>query len=189
MASVGQLYVDPNTGTRIEVLSTSASSGGRTLAFDVTHQPNHGKEANTPHFHLTFDERFEIVEGVAGYVLNDQEILAKAGETIVISRNTKHLNPYNAGDASMRMIHKISLDTPNPRTLEAFENAFDTFAKLARENKMRADGHPKSFLQFAVVIQSLQPHSYAAGIPIPAQRAMFGFLGGLGRLFGYKTKY
>jgi uncharacterized protein YndB with AHSA1/START domain len=89
----------------------------------------------------------------------------------------------------MRLIHSIALDPPSVRTLESFENAFDTLGMLAQRGQLNQQRHPKSFLQFAVILRSLQPHSYAAGVPIPAQRAMFGLLGGLGRLLGYRASY
>jgi mannose-6-phosphate isomerase-like protein (cupin superfamily) len=52
--------------------------------------------------HLTFDERFEIVEGQAAYVVNGEERFARAGATVVIPRRVAHLNPYNASDAPTR---------------------------------------------------------------------------------------
>jgi mannose-6-phosphate isomerase-like protein (cupin superfamily) len=189
MAHPGQNLTDPVTGTRIVVLKTSAETGGKLLQFEETYPPQRGKEANTPHIHLTFDERFEIVEGHAAYVVNGAEQFASAGETLVIPRGAAHLNPYNAGDTPMRMIHSIALDPPNVRTLESFENAFDTLGLLAQRGELNEQRHPKSFLQFAVILRSLHPHSYAAGVPIPVQRAMFGLLGGLGRLLGYRTSY
>jgi mannose-6-phosphate isomerase-like protein (cupin superfamily) len=171
------------------VLKTSAETGGALLQFEETYPPGRGKEANSPHVHLTFDERFEIVEGRAAYVVNGAERLAQAGETVIIPHGAAHLNPYNAGDTSMRVIHSIALDPPNVRTLESFENAFDTLGRLAQRGQLNEQRHPKSFLQFAVILQSLHPHSYAAGVPIPIQRAMFGLLGGLGRLLGYRASY
>jgi mannose-6-phosphate isomerase-like protein (cupin superfamily) len=189
MAHPGQVVTDPLTGTRIGVVTTSAETGGKLLQFDETYPPGRGKEANSPHVHLTFDERFEIVEGCAAYVVNGAERLVQAGETVTIPRGTAHLNPYNAGATSMRMIHSIALDPPNVRTLESFENAFDTLGRLAQRGQLNGQRHPRSFLQFAVILQSLHPHSYAAGVPIPLQRAMLGLLGGLGRLLGYRANY
>jgi mannose-6-phosphate isomerase-like protein (cupin superfamily) len=189
MAHPGQILTDPVTGTRIVVLKTSAESGGKLLQFEETYPPQRGKEANAPHIHLTFDERFEIVDGRAAYVVNGVEQFVSAGETLVIPRRAAHLNPYNAGDVPMRMIHSIALDPPNVRTLESFENALDTLGLLAQRGQLNEQRNPRSFLQFAVILRSLQPHSYAVGVPIPIQRAMFGLLGGLGRLLGYRASY
>jgi mannose-6-phosphate isomerase-like protein (cupin superfamily) len=187
MAHPGQVVTDPATGTRIAVLKTSAETGGKLLQFEETYPQGRGKEANAPHLHLTFDERFEVVEGRAAYVVSGAKQLAEAGATVVIPRGAAHLNPYNAGDVPLKLIHSIALDPPNARTLESFENAFDTIGELARRGKLDQRRQPKSFLQFALILQSLHPHSYAAGVPIPAQRAMLGILGGLGRLLGYRS--
>ncbi|MFL5804478.1 MAG: cupin domain-containing protein, partial [Roseiflexaceae bacterium] len=186
MAHPGQVLTDPVTGTRIAVLKTSAETGGKLLQFEETYPPGRGKEANSPHMHLTFDERFAIAEGCAAYVVNGAEQFASAGERVVIPRGTAHLNPYNAGDTPMRLIHSIALDPPSAYTLESFENAFDTLGLLAQRGQLNEQRHPRSFLQFAVILRSLHPHSYAAGVPIPVQRAMFGLLGGIGRLLGYR---
>jgi mannose-6-phosphate isomerase-like protein (cupin superfamily)/uncharacterized protein YndB with AHSA1/START domain len=189
MAHTGQVATDPITGIRIAVLKTSLETGGRLLQFEETYPPGRGKEGNSPHVHLSFDERFEIAEGRAAYVVDGAERLAGTGETVVIPRGAAHLNPYNAGDIPMRMIHSIALDPPSPRTLESFENAFDTLGLLARNDELNEQRHPRSFLQFAVILRSLHPHSYAAGVPIPIQRAVFALLGGLGHLLGYRASY
>jgi mannose-6-phosphate isomerase-like protein (cupin superfamily) len=189
MAYPGQIVIDPVTGTRVAVLATSAETGGKLLQFEETYQPGHGKEANSPHFHRTFDERFEIVERRAAYVVGGEERFADVGEAVVIPRGAAHLNPYNAGDTPLRLVHSIRLDPPHVRTLESFENAFDTLALLARNGELNEQRNPSSFLQFAVILQSLHPHSYGAGVPILAQRALFGLLGGLGRLLGNRASY
>ena len=187
MAHPGQALIDPVTGTRIVMLATSAETGGKLLQFEETYPPERGKEANAPHLHLTFDERFEIVEGRAACVVDGVERFAQAGETLVIPRGAAHLNPYNVGAAPLKLIHSIALDPPDVRTLESFENAFDTLGELARRGELNQQRQPKSFLQFAVILRSLHPHSYAAGAPIPLQRIMLGILGGLGRLLGYRA--
>jgi len=189
MAHPGQIVTDPVTGTRVAVLATSAETGGKLLQFEETYPPGRGKEANAPHVHLTFDERFEVAEGRAAYLVGGVERHTGAGETVVIPRGAAHLNPYNAGDTPLRLIHSIALEPPSVYTLESFEDAFDTLALLARNGELNQQRNPRSFLQFAVILQSLHPHSYAAGVPIPAQRAMFGLLGGLGRLLGYRASY
>src|SRR6266545_440177 len=78
MAYAGQVFTDPITGTHIVVLKTSAETGGKLLQFEEMYPPRRGKEANSPHVHLTFDERFEIVEGRAAYVVNGEEQFARA---------------------------------------------------------------------------------------------------------------
>jgi hypothetical protein len=44
-------------------------------------------------------------------------------------------------------------------------------------------------LQLAVLLETTMPASYAAGPPIPVQRVLFGLLGRLGRVAGYKAAY
>jgi mannose-6-phosphate isomerase-like protein (cupin superfamily) len=171
------------------VRTTSAESGGKLLQLEETYPAYRGREGNSAHQHRTFDERFEIAEGRAAYVIGGQERLAEAGSTVVIPRGAAHLNPYNAGDTPLRLIHSIALDPPDVRTLESFENAFDTMALLARRGELNDRRQPRSLLQFAVILKSLHPHSYAAGVPIAAQSIIVGMLAGLGRLLGYRANY
>ncbi|RIH81390.1 Polyketide cyclase / dehydrase and lipid transport [Calidithermus terrae] len=188
MAVPGQVLSDPTTRTRLIVRRTARDSGGRALELEVFYPPGAGREANRPHFHRTFEEGFEVLAGAATYVLNGKEHTARAGEGFRIPRGAAHLNPWNAGTEPLHLRQLIELDPPDRRTLEAFEDFFETLFGLAREGRTGPGGQPR-FFQAAVLLRSLQPSSYAAGVPVPLQQGLLALLGGAGRLLGYSSRY
>lgn len=188
MAKPGQVLTDPHSGTQLIVGRTARDSGGRALEVEVLYQPGHGREANQPHFHQTFEERYEVLAGVATYQLNGINHTAKAGERFSIPPGTVHLNPWNAGQQVLHLRQSVELDRPDRRTLEALEDYFETIFGLAREGKLTAGGQP-GFWQAMVLFRSLQPGSYAAGIPAALQQVLFAALAGVGRMLGYSSRY
>lgn len=187
MAKPGQVFTDPESGTQLMVRRTARDSRGRALEVEVLYQPGHGREANQPHFHRAFEERYEVLSGQASYRLNGQHHTAKAGERLSIPPGAVHLNPWNAGPQVLHLRQSVELDRPDRRTLEALEDYFETIFGLAREGKL-SRGQP-GFWQAVVLFHSLQPGSYADGIPVPLQRVGFGVLAGAGRLLGYSSRY
>ncbi|MER3445037.1 MAG: hypothetical protein C4333_13350 [Meiothermus sp.] len=135
MAVPGQVLSDPTTRTRLLVRRTARDSGGRALELEVFYPLGAGREANRPHFHRTFEEGFEVLAGAATYVLNGKEHTAQAGEGFRIPRGAAHLNPWNAGPEPLHLRQLIELDPPDRRTLEAFEDFFETLFGLAREGR------------------------------------------------------
>ena len=183
MAWSGKILQDPATGVQIKVVLTARESLGKRFEVEITYPVGTGKEGQRPHFHTVFDEQFEVIAGTAGYQVGGTEHKAPAGARFSIPRNQPHLNPYNAGQEVLRIRQWVELPQPDRRMLEAFEDFIETGFGLAAEGK-RPD-----FLQTVVLFQALQPSSYAAGIPIPVQRVMFGGLAALGRMLGYQTRY
>lgn len=188
MAIPGQVLTDPITGTRLIVRRTARDTAGRALEVEVFYPPSRGREANWPHLHRSFEEGFEVLSGVATYRVGGLEHTARAGEHFRIPRGAVHLNPWNAGTEVLHLRQFIELDSPDRRTLEAFEDFLETLFGLAREGKIGVRGQP-GFWQATVLLRSLQPSSYAAGIPIPLQRGLLALLSGIGRMLGYSSRY
>ena len=46
-----------------------------------------------------------------------------------------------------------------------------------------------NLLQLGVIIETTMPATYLAGAPMSLQRALFGAIGWLGRVAGYKSAY
>jgi mannose-6-phosphate isomerase-like protein (cupin superfamily) len=189
MAFPGEILEDPITGRRTVFNRTASSSGGTAYDTEVLYRPHTGREANNPHYHRSFDEKFEVLSGVATYAINGVKHQALAGQTITIPRGTVHLNPWNATDENLHLRHYFELDQPDFVALKTYEDIYETLIGLARDSKIKPDGTPKSFLQLAVLLHAVQPHSYAAGVPEFVQRALFGALASIGRAAGYRVSY
>lgn len=129
-----------------------------------------------------------IIAGQARYLLGTEEKLAQAGETVILLHGVAHKQPWNAGDSELQVQQSIQLHQPDPTTIQAIERFFETLYGLGEDGKVNKDGLPNP-LQFALILKQFQPHAYVAGLPILAQRLLFGLLAGLGRLAGYRTYY
>jgi mannose-6-phosphate isomerase-like protein (cupin superfamily) len=186
----GEVLNHPQFGTRITFLRTAEESEGGLIEWETVYKAHRGKEGgNIPHFHVTFVEQYQILEGTAAYELEGEERHAHAGEIVAIPRGAVHRNVWNAGEAEMRFRTHIEMNPPNLRAARFFQDIIETSYGLAREGKVNADGLPKSYLHTAMLAQGFQPESWLAGIPIPIQRVVIGALAALGRARGYRIRY
>jgi len=186
----GQVLIHPLFGTRLTFLHTAEETQGSLLEWELIYKAHRGKEGgNIPHFHLTYVEEYEVLEGTAAYELEGKEWQVGPGAHVAIPRGAVHRNLWNTGEADLRFITHIEMDPPNLRAALFFQDFIETTFGLAREGKVNADGLPKSFLHTAVLVQGFQPETWIAGIPIPIERVVIGALAALGRARGYRTKY
>ena len=63
-----------------------------------------------------------------------------------------------------------------------------TIQGLATAGRVNSKGMP-NLLQLGVIIETTMPATYLAGAPMSLQRALFGAMGWLGRIAGYKSAY
>jgi hypothetical protein len=66
--------------------------------------------------------------------------------------------------------------------------AIETLLHLAQRGQVNRNGLPNP-LQLAVLLRSMQPNTYLAGLPVAVQRAVFGLLAAGGRAMGYRASY
>jgi mannose-6-phosphate isomerase-like protein (cupin superfamily) len=190
MMRPGQVLTHPLFGTRLTFLRTAAETDGRLLEWETLYKAHRGTESgNIPHFHVTFVEQYEVLEGTATYELRGDERQARAGARVEIPLGVVHRNLWNASAADLRLRTHIEMNPPNLRALRFIEDFFETLYGLARDGKVDANGLPKSVLHTAVLVQGFQPETWVAGSPIPIQRVLLGTLAALGRARGYRTQY
>lgn len=93
MSSTGEVY-ETATG-RLEVLVTGAESDGALHEMRATYPP----ESPFPpaHLHPEQDERFEVIEGTLTFVVDGEERVVAAGESIDVPRGSAH-QVRNAGE-------------------------------------------------------------------------------------------
>jgi mannose-6-phosphate isomerase-like protein (cupin superfamily) len=95
-------------------LETSASTGGKRTLAELELAPGGG---NMPHYHMAFDERFEVLEGELTAVVDREERRLGAGATLEVPRGVVH-RMWNPGAGETRALWRTS---PAGRTLEWFE--------------------------------------------------------------------
>ena len=178
MAIKEQVWEDPATGDKVEVLETPKENNGERLRYRFTIKKGGFKPVL--HIHEKQDEVFEIVSGKLTYNLHAQLKVAGAGEVVTLPKGLPHTH-YNAdADEDLVMIHNIvpALDG---------EWLIDSILGLTRDGKV-VNGEPK-FLQVMVWLRYYNARTYLAKVPVAAQNFLAFLLAPVGRLLGYKAAY
>lgn len=190
MIRPGQVLIHPLFGTRLTFMHTGAETGGRLLDWETVYKAYRGKESgNNPHFHATFVEQYDVLEGTAGYELHGTERQVPAGGQVKIPLGAAHRNFWNASANDVRFITRLEMDPPNLHATQYIVDFFETLYGLARDGKVNSEGLPKSFLHTILLVYGFQPETFLAGIPIPLQRTLIRAVAGLARARGYRTHY
>jgi len=178
MIRKGDTIQNPITGERLLFLETSAETGGEYVLVETTVQP-HGFVA-AAHVHPYQTERFEIERGTVGFKLDGEELVARAGETVIVPPGSSH-KFWNAGDDEAVFVCEV-------RPALGFERLLETMFALANDGKTNGKGMPNP-LRLAVIANA---HFADVRLPFPpawVQKA--GLLVGapLGKLLGYAATY
>jgi mannose-6-phosphate isomerase-like protein (cupin superfamily) len=177
VAYAGKVIESPTT--RLLFKRTAADTDGALLRFE---QFVRGGTPEVPeHVHPRQEERFVVLSGRMGVRAAGRERVLGAGEEVVVPPGTPHTF-WNAGEEELH--HVVEL-----RPALEHEVFFETVFGLQRDGRfpVEGDGRPPNPLQGALLV--LGYGNYLAKPPIPAQRALFGPLALLGRLFGYRKSY
>jgi len=197
MATTGQTFENPVTGERMIFRRAGCDTDWMLQEIEFAIPPG-SQRGLAAHFHLYFDERFEILEGTARYRLGGVESLAHVGDTILMPRKVSHVHPWNIGQDVLRVRKITQLDTPQPQLLLASAAFFESLYALAQQKKVKRNGRPTSLFQTIVLLQALEPSAYVTIANIPAlplrvqsiiQKLIFGILAAIGRTMGYQNCY
>ncbi|HWG56475.1 MAG TPA: cupin domain-containing protein [Gaiellaceae bacterium] len=178
MIRKGDTIENPVTGERLLFLETSADTNGEYVLVETTVQP-HGFVA-APHIHPYQSERFEVERGVVGFKLDGAEIVARAGESVVVPPGSSH-KFWNAGDTEAVFVCEV-------RPALGFERLLETMFALANDGKTNRKGMPNPF-RLAVIANA---HFDDVRLPFPPawmQKAGLAVGAPLGKLMGYAAAY
>lgn len=183
----GTVIDNPVIGQRLVVCVLPEETDGRSVVVEYTYRPHAGNKGHLAHIHRHYKEHFEILSGTARYQIGDEEKTAHAGDTFDVPPNTVHLHPWNDSADELQIRQTTESLRPDLKGLKATLVAAETIAALAREGKLNANGQP-NLLQGAIILHSLMPQSFTAGVPYALQRVLLGGLAAVGRLFGYRLQ-
>ena len=178
MARKGDVLHNPVTGELMRFVETSADTGGEYVLIEVVVEP--GGFVAAAHLHPYQSERFEVLEGELGFKTGGGEIVATAGEKIVVPAGAKHTF-WNAGDTDAVFRCEI-------RPALQFEQLIETMFTLAADGKVNRKGMPNP-LRLAVIANH---HFGDVRLPFPPawlQRLGLLFGAPVGRLLGYEPTY
>ena len=178
MSRTNHTITNPAIGHRITFLQTADQTNGQLLQIEYAVERPESEPVIPLHKHLNAEERFESVSGELGVVLNGEQQILSAGESVTIPPGTPHTF-WNAGQGELRFI----TDVRPPGELQTY---WETVFGLAQDGKVGDNGLP-NLLQLAVVAPLAD--SYDPRLPVPLMRDFIAVLGGIGRLRGYKARY
>ncbi len=178
MSKAGDRYENPVTGEYGYTRIGTEETGGKLLVSDLRVRP--GGAVLGAHLHPTIDERFTVVSGKIGYMLDGQTGVLTAGQSADLPKGIPH-DWWNAGDEEARVIVEI-------RPAARFEEMVITLFGLAAEGKTNKKGVPNP-LQLAVISQEFADVVQFISPPPAVQKVLFAVLAPLGRALGYKASY
>lgn len=178
MSKAGDRFENPITGEYGYTRVGTEETGGKLLVSDLRVRP--GGAVLGAHLHPTIDERFTVVSGQIGYMLDGQRGVLQAGQSADLPKGVPH-DWWNAGDEEARVIVEI-------RPAARFEEMAITLFSLAAEGKTNKKGVPNP-LQLAVISQEFADTVQFMNPPRWVQRLLFGVLAPLGRALGYRASY
>jgi mannose-6-phosphate isomerase-like protein (cupin superfamily) len=168
---VGKVVQVP--GERMIILQADQRILSMDTVRDPERDPAHSLRAEDGHVHPRQEERFEIVEGRARFLIGDREITVEPGQVAVVPSNTVH--------------NWMALDGKPVRVKAEFEPALDTGAWFLSFHGA-IDRGEMNLLRAAVISSE-----YRAGTPLPADpspavwRILVKVLAPIGRMLGYKA--
>lgn len=181
MSRYGEFYENRVTGERAVILRAEDDGTAESGLVHLTVKP--GGAVVGEHVHPNVQERFLVVSGTLGTRIDGVEGILAAGQQATVTAGVPH-DWWNAGEAPASVLVELSPLDAGPR----FEAMIATLFGLANAGKTNAKGLPNPFQlalvgrEFADVIRFTKP-------PAPVQKLLFGVLGAIGRLRGYRGVY
>ena len=178
MARAGDELVNPATGLRTVFRETAWTTDGALLQVDCIGRP--GWTTGPDHVHPRQEERFEVLCGTLGLRTEGVARSHRPGDVVVVPAGLPHA-AWNAGTDELHLLVDFR---PALRT----ENAFETFAGLARAGMTTVAGVPRNPLRLALVLRHFDDEIRFVRPPLVVQRAILGPLASLGRVLGYRAE-
>jgi quercetin dioxygenase-like cupin family protein len=178
MAYAGQAIENPVSGERITFRRTAADTDGELLAIDLELSP----DGHVPgaHVHPAQEERFEVVSGAMRFRLGREEVIAEAGDTVIVPPGVVH-RFENASDGETAAHVEV-------RPALKMEQLFETTVALAEEGRTLGTGLPKP-LELALFVRHFEQEVRAPFPPRPVLRAALAPLAWLARMRGRGARY
>ena len=124
-------------------LETSEETGGERTLAEVKVAPGGGTR---PHYHKTYAEHFEVIEGILEVLVGEETRVLRAGQKAVVPKNTLH-RFHNGTDETVTFLCEMRPGQPG------FEKTLNVGYGLARDGLTRSDGTPKNLYHMALLLE------------------------------------
>jgi mannose-6-phosphate isomerase-like protein (cupin superfamily) len=168
---------NPVTGERYTFLATAEETNGELLK--VKAEIPAGTPGVPLHYHLTFTEGFEVLEGRLDLGVGEGHLVLGSDESAMVPLGTAH-RFWNAGS-------KPAIFEAEIRPARKMEQSLRAMVGLARDGKTDDRGVPKNIFELALLYELSE--SYIVGMPLFLQRGVFGILARLARGRGYDPEF
>ena len=169
---------NPATGERAVLLTDPREHPEEVLVTHIFVSP--GGRVAAPHSHRTLTERFLVLEGQVGFLIDGREAVLSAGESATVPPGTVH-DWWQVGEAEAQVLVEVD---PGLRFLEMVSTIFG----LARDGKVNDEGLPDP-LQLAVIGNEFAEVVTFTTPPPLVQKVMIPPLAALGRALGRRPTY
>jgi quercetin dioxygenase-like cupin family protein len=177
-AGLPRVSENPITGVRHTFLVTGEETGGEYARVRAELPP---RAPGPPmHFHLSYTESFEVLEGRLDLCVgkNNHVVLA-SGQSAFAPLEVPH-RFWNATDEPTVFEAEI-------RPAATFEKAIRAGDGMARDGRTNEKGVPRNLFELALAYELAE--SYLTGMPLFLQRGIFGMLAKIARLRGYDPEF
>jgi len=166
---------NPLIGDRVTFLVTAAESDRQYELVEVELNPGGG---NGLHYHTSFEEEFEALEGLLYIDCDGRTHVLKPGEKLVAPRRSVH-RFYNPGHEKIRFKVRIV-------PARSFEPLLRIAYGLTNDGRTNGKGVPRNLLEMAVIFHLGE--SYLPNLPFVVQKGLFAPLHALAVWFGVKKR-
>jgi quercetin dioxygenase-like cupin family protein len=171
-------FFNPATGEWIEFTAVAEDTGGELISFNWRSIPG---GLITEHIHPHQEERFIVVAGEARFTLGGAELLARAGDTVIVPAGVPH-SEGNPGPAEVTAVVELR---PALRSKEFHE----AVAGLAADGRTTPRGAPKNPLQLGATFWHFRHESRVTSPPTEVQNFMLPPLWAMAKVFGVRPYY
>ena len=177
MANRGQTIYNTVTKEKITFVRTTDDTNGGLLEFICSVTPD-GIPLR-PHIHANQEERFEIISGTLGVMIDGEIFNLESGDRAVLPAGMKH-QWWNAGDDEVT----FRVEAEPAGNLEA---VLEANAGLAKAGKLNKNAMPRN--PFHLVNIGKLSETYLPGIPIWFQKMGLATGSLVGRALGFDPTF
>lgn len=174
----GQVLENPATGERVVMLTDPEAHPEKVLVAHLFVAP--GGRVAAEHFHPTLTERFHVIRGEVGFLIDGTERILGPGDHATIPPGTRH-DWWQMGAETAEVVVEVD---PG----DGFVEMVGTLFGLARAGKVNRRGLP-GLLQLAVTVNAYWDVMVVTSPPPAVQRPLFLLLASIGATTGLKPSY
>ncbi len=166
-----RVFENPGLKDRVTLVKTAEETNGEYLLVKSEVAPHGGVPM---HYHVTFTEKFEVLEGQLHVIVAGQHRVLEAGQTALAPLKAPH-RFYNPSEMPVTSLIEI-------RPARHIEKGLRVLYGLAGDGKVNSKGFPASVWHLALLLQLTE--TYVPGVPLFVQRRIFGALASIAKWKG-----